>query len=76
MFYINDLHVKRQKSNDVDSVNVEKEKDLTYLTFFKEGTVIVDLSYYHVVDGIITAAYPILMILPSPNHSTAFSNTC
>ena len=48
---------------------------LTYLTFFKEVR-IVDLNYYYVVDGIFTVAYPILMILPSPNHSTAFSNTC
>ena len=53
----------------------KKDKNLTFLTFVNE-VAIVDLNNYYIVDRIFTVAYPILMILPSPNHSTAFSNTC
>ena len=33
LFYINDLHSKRQKSEDVDSVSDIKSENLTLLTF-------------------------------------------
>lgn len=32
-FYINDLCIKRYKSDDVDSTKIENDEDLTYLTF-------------------------------------------
>ena len=31
LFYINDLHVKRQKSDVVDSARQRNDKELTYL---------------------------------------------
>ena len=34
-FCINGLHVKRQKSDDAGPDDLEKDEDLTYLTFIK-----------------------------------------
>ena len=33
LLYISDLQVKRQKSGDVNSEQIEKDEDLTHLTF-------------------------------------------
>ena len=37
-FYISDLHIKRKKSDDVNSDEFVKDEDLTFLTFLNIKT--------------------------------------
>jgi hypothetical protein len=47
--YIKDLRIKRQKSADVDSTEIENDEDLTYLTFVNlKNVIFVQVSHSHI----------------------------